>query len=317
MSHFSATSAPAGLVSVILVNWNTPSLTQAAVNSLRACETATPLEIIIVDNASTDGSADYLERTLPGVRVIRGSENEGFARANNRGVAAASGQYVLLLNTDTVSHEEVLPRCLKALEDHAPALVACRLLNADGSPQLSAEKFPRLRDLAREVFKTTESVHGPKLNNLPSPGAGPTPVDWLCGAFLLTRRHTYLELGGLSREIFMYGEDVEFCWRARKQGVRSFYFPDVAITHLGGGGINHASLRSLLISDKGRLTAFRLMHGQLPALAFRTILMARSVMRLAAWGLTGLATGDSTKRRKAAHHARALWALAGLPSRGR
>ncbi len=310
----SASSAQTG-VSVIFVNWNTRFLTEAAVNSLRACETSTPLEIIIVDNASTDDSADYLEKTLHDIRLIRSPENEGFARANNRGVEAATRPYVLLLNTDTIAHQEVLPACLRALHAHGSAIVGCRLLNADGSLQVSAERFPRLRDLARELLQDSRSVQSRKLKALPPPGTGPAPVDWLCGAFLLLERATYLRLGGLSPDIFMYGEDTEFCWRARAQGIPRLYLPDVAITHLGGGGIDHASLRSLLVSDAGRLRAFALMRGTAAAAVLRLILMARSATRCATWGLAGvLKNGEGGKRllTKANNHARALMALAGV-----
>lgn len=311
-----APSLQAG-VSVILVNWNTRLLTEAAVTSLRACETSVPLEVIIVDNASKDGSADYLEKRLPDARIIRGTENEGFARANNRGVNEATQPYVLLLNTDTIAHEEVLPACLRVLREHGPAIVGCRLLNADGSLQVSAERFPRVRSLAGELFRTSRQVQAEKLAALPEPQAGPTPVDWLCGAFLLTQRETYLHLGGLSPDIFMYGEDTEFCWRARARGIPRLYVPTVAITHLGGGGIDHASLRSLLVSDAGRLRSFALMRGGPAAFAFRLILMARSVLRSAAWAFTGILKRDRSRLTKAGHHARALLVLAGIrPARG-
>lgn len=306
-----APSSPPG-VSVILVNWNTRFLTEAAVKTLRTFETSTPLEIIIVDNASTDGSVDALAASLPDVRIIRNGTNEGFARANNRGVAEATQPYVLLLNTDTVAHEEVLPACLRALRASGSALVGCRLLNADGTLQVSAERFPRLRDLAGELFRGSRHVQARKLRALPGPQAGPTPVDWLCGAFLLMERHTYLRLGGLSPEIFMYGEDTEFCWRARTQGIPCLYVPNVAITHLGGGGINHASRRSLLVSDAGRLRAFALMRGRAAAALLRLILMARSASRSVGWALTGLVKQDRARLAKAGNHAHALLALAGL-----
>ena len=315
MSQFPAATPPATGVSVILVNWNTRFLTETAVTSLRACEPATPLEIIIVDNASTDGSADYLEARLTDVRVIRSPENEGFARANNRGAAVATRPYLLLLNTDTIAHEEVLPACRRALQAHGSAIVGCRLLNRDGSLQVSAERFPRLRDLAGELFQGTTRVQARKRSALPPPGAGPTPVDWLCGAFLFLERETYQRLGGLSAEIFMYGEDTEFCWRARAQGIPRLYLPDVAITHLGGGATGHASLRSLLVSDAGRLRAFALMRGRLAARGLRLILMARSALRVIAWGTTGVATADRGRLTKAQHHGLALLVLTGLSRR--
>ncbi len=316
MSQLStASSRPPG-VSVILVNWNTRFLTEAAVKTLRAVEKNTPLDIIIVDNASTDGSADALEQSLPDARIIRNMTNEGFARANNRGVAEAAQPYVLLLNTDTVAQEEVLPACLNALRASGSAIVGCRLLNADGSLQVSAERFPRLRDLAGELFRSSRRVQARKLRALPGPEAGPISVDWLCGAFLLMERETYLRLGGLSPRIFMYGEDTEFCWRARARGIPRLYVPGVAMTHLGGGGINHASRRSLLVSDAGRLRAFALMRGRAAAALLRLILMARSASRSAGWAVTGIVKRDRARLVKAGNHAYALLVLAGLKRGG-
>jgi GT2 family glycosyltransferase len=300
------------LVSVVLVNWNTPALTEAALLSFRTHERSTALEFIVVDNASTDDSVERFAAAFSEARIIRSPENEGFARGNNRGVEAAHGDYILLLNTDTIAHEEVLPACLAALNNSESAIVGCRLLNTDGSLQLSAEPFPRLRTLIRDVFRSVTAVQTDKVKLLPPPGRGAVPVDWICGAFMFMKRETYLRVGGLSSRIFMYGEDVEFCWRAARHGVRSLYLPDVSITHLGGGGTNHASLRGLLLSDAGRLRSFELMRGKGAALLMRIILSARSAIRVVVWGASGLLSGNSERRRKAVIHGRALLALAGL-----
>jgi GT2 family glycosyltransferase len=299
-------------VSVILVNWNSHELTEAAVNSLRVHEKTISLEIIVVDNASTDGSAENLEKNLTDIRVIRGTENEGFARGNNRGVAMATGKYVLLLNSDTIFQESVLPTCLQVLQTRGPVIVGCRLLNADGSLQLSAEGFPRLRELILEIFMTTEMIQRRKLRALPPKGSRPSVVDWLCGAFLLVERETYVRLGGLSPNIFMYGEDTEFCWRAAKSGIPSIYVPDVAITHIGNGTARD-SLRRLMISDLGRLRAFAMMRGHGASFVLRIILMSRSALRALAWGIPGLLTVHPTRLGKASLHWREFFILSGLP----
>jgi GT2 family glycosyltransferase len=110
----------------------------------------------------------------------------------------------------------------------------------------------------------------------------------------------------------MYGEDMEFCWRASKHGVRSVYLPDVSITHLGGGGINHGSLRSLIVSDAGRLQAMRLMRGLYVTQAFKVILMVRSLVRATTWCATGLLTNDKIKLRQAGNHGIQFLQLAGV-----
>jgi N-acetylglucosaminyl-diphospho-decaprenol L-rhamnosyltransferase len=309
-------NARSPVVSVILVNWNTRDLADAAIASLLGFEKDIPLEIIVVDNASVDGSADFLESRHPGIRVIRNPENAGFARANNRGVAEATGEYVLLLNTDTLFTEEVLSACLETARAQAPAIVSCRLLNADGSLQLSAEAFPRLRTQLVEALSSVGSAQAQKLRRLSAPVSRAAtafiPMDWLCGAFLLVERTVYLSVGGLSEKIFMYGEDIEFCWRARMRGIRSLYLPNVSIVHFGGGGVNHASLRSLTLSDAGRLRSFALMRGRMAAWALRAILVLRSVPRALAWGILGALGQDSTRLKKARNHFSEIFILAGI-----
>jgi GT2 family glycosyltransferase len=313
------------LVSVILVNWNTRALTEVAIRTFRDHERSTKLEFIIVDNASTDGSADYLEQSFPDAVVVRSPENEGFARGNNRGVEMARGRYVLLLNTDTVAHEEVLPACIEALQgpsSHGEAIVACRLLNADGSLQVSAEAFPTLASLVRETLGTTAGAHDRKLKAFASFGGRetpkdiPIPVDWLSGAFLFMKRDTYRTLGGFSPSIFMYGEDVELCWRAAQRNIRCLYLRTGAITHLGGGATDHTSLRGLLLSDAGRLRSFALMRGPAQAFLYRMILMTRSLIRGVVWTTLGLMTNGEARERAGAK-ARIHWiALVTLARRG-
>jgi GT2 family glycosyltransferase len=303
------TSSP--LVSVILVNWNTRDLADDAIASLKRHERSTALEIIVVDNASRDGSADFLESRHPDVTVIRNPENSGFARGNNLGVARATGRNVLLLNTDTRFDAEVLPECLRILEARAPAIVGCRLLNADGSLQVSAERFPSLASCLREVFSTVGSGRRRREKPLARAGAA-TPVDWLCGAFLLLDRQLYLDLGGLSEDIFMYGEDVEFCWRARRKGVKSWYVPGVSITHFGGGGISHGSLRSLVVSDAGRLRSFTKMRGRASAALLRSLFVTRSTLRAAAFAAAGILRGDGNLRARARAHGIEVLVLTGV-----
>lgn len=299
-------------ISVILVNWNTRDLADAAIASLRRHETTLSLEVIVVDNASSDDSAAFLESRHPGIRILRNPDNAGFARANNRGVAEATGEHVLLLNTDTLFLGEILPACLDVARKQGPAIVGCRLLNADHSLQLSAEAFPSLREAFTNVYSSVEREQPRKLRLLPPPGTGAVPVDWLCGAFLLVERATYLRLGGLSEKIFMYGEDTEFCWRARRHGVKSLYLPDVSIVHFGGGGVNHASRRALILSDAGRLRSFALMRGGFAAAGLRAILIARSLVRVAAWGALGIAGGDRARLHKARNHFTEIFVLTGL-----
>ena len=312
-----APTAAAPEVSVILVNWNTADLANAAIASLKRHETSVRIELIVVDNASPGNDADRILRAHPDIRLIRSDRNLGFAGGNNLGAGAATGEFLLLLNTDTLFTEPVLSACLAVAREHAPAIVGCRLRNADGSLQVSAEAFPTVGSVLRDAFTTTSRALRQRLR--PLDGNDARRVDWICGAFMLVPREAYLGLGGLSEEIFMYGEDTEFCWRAHAANVATWYVPRASIIHLGGGGTDHASLRGLLLSDAGRLRSFALMRGRARATVLRASLIFRSALRAAAWSFAAILRGGAQRDlllRKARNHRHALRVLTGLRKGG-
>jgi len=294
-------------VSVILVNWNTADLAIAAITSLKRHETSVRLELIVVDNASAEDDGGRILREHPDVRLLRSERNLGFAGGNNLGARAAAGEFLLLLNTDTLFTEEVLPACLAVARAQAPAIIGCRLHNADGSLQVSAERFPTVGRVLRDAFASTRSAMEVRMRGLE--GAHTRPVDWICGAFLLVPRAAYRELGGLSEAIFMYGEDTEFCWRARAADIATWYVPGVSIIHFGGGGLRHGSLRSVAVSDAGRIRSFAMMRGRGAAFGLRMALLLRSLLRCCAFGAAGLLRRNA--RRHAWVHARAAMLLIG------
>jgi GT2 family glycosyltransferase len=227
-------------LSVIIVNWNTAELT---LRSLEALQTALPsridAEVVVVDNGSTDGSADRIADRCPDVRLIRRSDNGGFARANNEAFVAARGDLLFLLNSDALA----LPGSVEALTgylDQHPrcGLVAARLLNADLSLQPSCWRFPRW-DTA-----LLEALYLYRL--LPSQAAGERllsgywdhsrvrPVDWVMGAAMMVRRAAIDHVGGFDERHFMYGEDLDWCWRIRRAGWEIAYEPAASVIHLGG-----------------------------------------------------------------------------------
>lgn len=230
--------AQAPRLSVLIVNWNTREDLARAIASV-AQGGVPDCEVIVVDNASSDGSAAQVRAHFPAVKVIENRQNVGFARAYNQALKAASGEYLLLLNPDCVVHPDALRRLVEFLEQHPrAAAVGPRLLNADGSLQYSCRRFPnftaglfRNTPLGR-LFPGNRFSRGYLMED--EDHSALREVDWLSGAALCTSRAALAEIGLLDETFFMYCEDVDWCYRAREKGWQISYLPSATITHLIG-----------------------------------------------------------------------------------
>lgn len=299
--------------SFLIVNWNTRDLTAQAIASILAHESESDAEIIVVDNASSDGSAAHFRARFPGVTVLESGTNAGFARANNLAAEAARGEWLILFNSDAYLTEPVLPALLKAAQEAGGScLLTCRLRYADGSPQLSGLPFPELRFYARELFSDTAASHRRLLESQERIPGARIAVDWITGAFLMVPRSLYLELGGLDAGIFMYAEDIDFCRKAERRGVPRCLVRTVSAVHLGGASLARVPARTLMLTDDGRLAYFRRWHGRAAALALRLVFLVRSLGRCLLFAFSGIALRDRDRLAKAKVHARgALHLLAG------
>ncbi len=230
-------SAEAKRLSIIIVNWNTRELLRACLDSLRESAEIDNIEIIVVDNASSDGSAEMVVREFPETAVIQIPENRGFSSGNNAGMAAATGEYVLLLNSDT----EVRGNALRLMCEHMDAYprigaLGARLLNPDGSIQMSCRSFPSYRtalfhrkSILTRLFPRNRYSQQYLMTAFDRDEA--VEVDWVIGACLMTRRETIDEVGMLDEGFFMYAEDVDWCYRMRQAGWTVEYFPEALVMH--------------------------------------------------------------------------------------
>ncbi|HJW84352.1 MAG TPA: glycosyltransferase family 2 protein [Anaerolineae bacterium] len=219
-------------LSIVIVSWNTAALLRGCLSAIFAARPPGRLEIIVVDNASGDGSADLVATDFPGVRLIRNADNLGFARANNQGIAASAGRCVLLLNSDTLIQPDALAALVRFMDDHPEAgVIGPRLLRPDGEPQAYAfGGDPTLayllrRGLNRLVWR--RPLHDWKTDRVQE-------VGWVSGACLLVRRAAIDRAGLLDENIFMYFEDNDWCMRIRRAGWKVYYNPQVEIVHIGG-----------------------------------------------------------------------------------
>jgi len=222
-------------LSIIILNWNTRALLRQCLNSLTS-EDVSNDEIIIIDNASTDGSPQMVQETFPQVELLINSKNLGFTIANNQGIKIAHGRYILLLNSDTLASRAALDNLVHFMDTH-PGVGACspRLLRPDGIPQSYAfGKDPTLGYLLARGFN--QIVFHRQLHNWSI--EKPLEVDWVSGACLMVRREVIDQVGGLDENIFMYFEDNDWCLRIRQAGWKVYYVPQIEITHIGGQSVN-------------------------------------------------------------------------------
>lgn len=226
--------------SIIIVNWNTRQLLLQCLSSIRTH--AAHCEVLVVDNGSTDGSHTAIEHEFPEVRIIRHAENKGYARANNAGVRAAAGEYLLFLNSDTILMADTVALLSKLLHEH-PGAAACspRLLQQNGKAQPFAfGGDPTLKYLlarASARFGIRKPMHNWDTATLQT-------VDWVSGACLLIRRSAFEQVGGFDEKIFMFFEDNDLCLRLRQAGWNVLYAPHIAVIHLGGGSLAGSTHRN-------------------------------------------------------------------------
>lgn len=255
-------------LSIIIVNWNTQSLLKQCLESI--CNT---IQTVVVDNASTDGSAQMVRQRFPWVQLLENRENVGFARANNQGIRASTGRYVLLLNSDTVVHPGALENLVGFMDTH-PQAGACgpRLLNGDGSLQPSvdpmltpAREFCRLLFLDRLWPTATYRQERWDITS-------PKPVEVIKGACLLVRRSTLEQVGLLDEGYFMYTEEVDLCYRMAQAGWQLWYVPTAVVTHYGGASSKQIHEQMYLELYRSKVRFYRKFGGSHRATRFKAYL---------------------------------------------
>lgn len=238
-------------LSILIVNYNTRELTLDALRSVYGSETNYSYEVILIDNHSTDGSVEAIRREFPQVIIIENQENVGFAKANNQGMRRANGRYVLLLNSDTVIQPNTLEVMLQ-LMDERPDIGAsgCKVVLPDGSLDRACRRgFPTPSASFYYAFGVAKLFpHVPKFNQYQLSYLDPDdeyPVDSLVGAFMLVRRSVIDQVGMLDETFFMYGEDIDWCYRIKQAGWEIYYYPRTTIIHYKGAGKKRRSRKVL------------------------------------------------------------------------
>lgn len=279
-------------LSVCVVSWNTRDLLDQCVRSIYETTEGVEFEVIVVDNASSDGTAAMLHARHPQVRLLANTENAGFARANNQAIEASTGRYVMLLNPDTLVHSG-LQHAVSFLDRHPDAaVVGCKAKNADGSVQVSWNRwYPSL--FGELMGRRIERLSG----RLSAERAADRvfPTGWVGGVCMTVRRSAFEQVGLLDEGYFMYTEEADWCRRFRNAGWLVMHSPGVVITHYGGQSADQvkASMRIELARSKIRFIAkFR---SEREAALYRCFLSGTAAAREAAAGILLAITRDRSR----------------------
>ncbi len=272
-------------VSIIIVSWNTKQITCDCLKSVYEQTSNIDFEVIVVDNGSTDGSCEAVEKEFPRVKLIKNGENQGFAKANNIGIKAGSGKYLALVNSDIV----VLGDCIKKLIDfmeqnNSVGMAGPRILNPDRTLQVSCRHFPSIwnsfcqavglnRLFPRSAFFSDWFMSYWSHDSIRS-------VDVLSGCFWMVRHEAVDEVGLLDEDFFIYGEDIDWCKRFHKVGWDIVFYPEAQAIHYGHASSSNAPIKFYLEMQKADLQYWRKHHGRIGESGYLLIILLRQVLRV-------------------------------------
>ncbi|MCZ8512547.1 glycosyltransferase family 2 protein [Paenibacillus filicis] len=236
-------------LSIIIINYNTCELTLNCLKSVFESETSYSYEVILVDNASKDASIEKIPKQYPAVRFLANKDNLGYSKANNQGIMMAEGRYVLLLNSDTIIQPDSIQTMIHFMDSNPNVGAAgCKIVLPDGSLDKACRRgFPTpsasfyyASGIARRFPKN------PRFNQYQLTHLDPDqdyPVDCLVGAFMMVRKAAIDQAGLLDEEFFMYGEDIDWCYRIKQAGWDIYYYPKTQIIHYKGASSRRKPLK--------------------------------------------------------------------------
>lgn len=284
-------------LSIIIVNFNTSALLRLCLDSiyasLKISKISQNAEIIVVDNASTDQSVGMLKSDYKDIILIENQKNTGFSKANNQGIHKAQGDFYLLINSDTRVKDGAIEILLTELKkDKNIAAVGSRLLNNNGSIQPSAGYFPTLF----KIFLWMSLIDDlPIVKNLVKPYhvnekpfyQKPHWIDWLSGACLLIRKEAVKQAGGLDEEIFMYAEEMEWCYRVKSLGYEILYIPEAAVYHTKGASSSQGRESGIVAEFLSILYFYNKHFSGWKFYLVRLFLIYGALLRLVVFGIIG------------------------------
>ncbi|MHC4573004.1 MAG: glycosyltransferase family 2 protein [Planctomycetota bacterium] len=271
-------------LSIVIVSWNVRQDLVRCIRSIEENQPCEEFEVVVVDNASTDGTVEAARKDFPEVITIVNSENRGFATANNHGIERSKGEYILFLNPDTIVQPFSLDVLVDFLDDNRD-VGACgpKLLNNNGTTQPSARRFPTFRGALHRhtvfrflhIFKSEykkwlmkDFKHDKQMD-----------VDQVMGAALMVRRSVIDKVGGMDESFFMYYEEVDLCYRIKQAGWRIVFIPEAVIIHSGGRSTGQIPVTKRIVMLTSLLTFLRKHHGKFATGMFNCVFKPAIILR--------------------------------------
>jgi len=287
-------------VSIVIVNYNTREHIIDCLRSIFDIASGCSCEVFVVDNASSDGSADAVRTEFPQVTLIENSENVGFVRASNAALKRASGRYFLLLNPDARLLPGALDAMVEFMDSHPDAgACGCKQIDSRGQIQLTWGYFPTLaREVVRKALHSRLSIDGTIVRAyLCRKFNGQTVVDWVAGSCLMVRSEIREQVGLMDENYFMYFEDIDWCHRIQQAGWKIYYLPNIQVVHEGGASANKHKIDAILAYRRSQFYFTRKHYGPAVEKILRLMIGGKSLFNLARWGLKyAFSNGDRAAR---------------------
>lgn len=276
-------------VSIIILNWNTKLLLKNCLTSIHKYINTSNYEIIIVDNNSSDGSAEMVGKNFPDVLLIRNEDNLGFSKGNNIGAKQATKKNLLFLNSDTLFTPQTDIKYLLFIMEsrHDIGLTSCQLLNNDGSVQKSVRNFPYPAGVFFQYIGLSKMLKNNAFFNkylmLNWEHNRESFISQPSGAFLLISEELFLEIGGFEEKFFMYFDDVDLCKKVTLEGKKIFFTPKCKIIHFGGKSAEQIEGTNFFERNKNLILYYKKYHSSIKVIIMKFLLFIAIIVRCIDW----------------------------------
>lgn len=271
---------------VVILSYNTKDLLRSCLDSVFSQKSIQKFDFWVVDNASSDGSAEMVAEVFNQVKLIKSRTNLGFTGGNNLALKEIKSDVVILLNSDTIVKGNALNELVKAMQEHEFSVASCKLLSADGSLQPNAGDLPfglPLINWLSGLGKFFPSFH----RSSASYYQGTKEVGWVSGSVMAVRQEVFSKIGFLDEKIFMYAEDVDFCYRAKRVGFKIGWTDKAEVIHLGGGSSSDPHFKQWLGEFQGLIYIYRKYYGELAGFGLKILLYPFIILRILAFIVIG------------------------------